>query len=305
MRRAREKPDFKSVVAGARTASARARDAATKTIGDSRRRIESLESELRRLIAPTAAFLRRRSSEVSTRLQPVMQPLSTAIGKVAPYVASIPVGLATAGAWTLGGLATVIEGVGDLISFRLRPWSLRVIERADHALTPVRMGAIAGVVTSGLMIGSQFLDYRGVAVGAPLYQGQIAVDAPAPVTATAVTGSAHFWVVIPLALVGAILALWILRTGNRRFGLALVALGVVVVAIAIAVDLPQALDPVNALPYSDASTRLLGGFWAELFAGISLAIAGVVVMRGNTNSPRAKRVGLTDERTGLVAAGGS
>lgn len=274
-----------------------------KRAREARVEIEARRRALGERSAPIRASAERTVAAASSRLQPILQPIASGFGTVAPFVASVPLAIASAGVWVISSIATGLQRTHTVMTLRIGPAVKQGIARSDRALTPIRTGALASLVAGGLLVGSQFLDYRGVAVGAPLYKGQIAVDAPAPVTATAVAGTAHYWVMIPIALVAALAAAGSLRRDDRRPGIALMALGAVVVVVALTVDLPQALDPVHALPYSDASPRLLGGFWAELLAGISLLIAGTVVVRRDRGGDRRRRVKSARERTDLATIG--
>ncbi|MFM9043014.1 MAG: hypothetical protein ACKOPI_02535 [bacterium] len=242
---------------------------------------------------------------VTVKIRPLTRPLRAILARIAPLVARLVLLVAAVIGWVLSSIASTIEWTRDAVIERLIPAAGRGAGLASAAIDPVRTGAFSCLVAAGLLIGSQFLDYRGVAVGAPLYQGQIAVDAPAPVTATAVTGSAHFWLLIPVAIGAGILAVGILRGGGRNLAIAIAALGLITVAVALVVDLPKALDPVNALPYSDATTRLLGGFWAQLSAGIALVVSGAVLFRGSQGGPSRRRVKPAPRAVDLAPAGGN
>ena len=242
---------------------------------------------------------------VAVKIRPLTRPLRAILARIAPLVARLVLLVAAVIGWVLSSIASTIEWIRGAVIERLIPAAGRGTGLASAAIDPVRTGAFSCLVAAGLLIGSQFLDYRGVAVGAPLYQGQIAVDAPAPVTATAVTGSAHLWLLIPVAIGAGILAVGILRGGGRNLAIAIAALGLITVAVALVVDLPKALDPVNALPYSDATTRLLGGFWAQLSAGIALVVSGAVLFRGNQGGRSRRTVKPAARAVDLAPAGGN
>lgn len=242
---------------------------------------------------------------VAVKIRPLTRPLRAILARIAPLVARLVLLVAAVIGWVLSSIASTIEWTRGAVSERLIPAAGRGTGLASAAIDPVRTGAFSCLIAAGLLIGSQFLDYRGVAVGAPLYQGQIAVDAPAPVTATAVTGSAHLWLLIPVAIGAGILAVGILRGGGRNLAIAIAALGLITVAVALVVDLPKALDPVNALPYSDATTRLLGGFWAQLSAGIALVVSGAVLFRGNQGGRSRRTVKPAARAVDLAPAGGN
>ena len=239
--------------------------------------------------SPVAASLRNAAAALETRADPILDPILSAVSRVAPSIARLPLAVADAIAIVIAGIASVIELAVRFLENRVQPAIGRATTILGQRINPISTGLTVTFASAALLIGSQFLDYRGVAVGAPLYEGQIAADAPAPLTATAVTGDAHFWVMIPIAVVIAIAAFASLRRDNRHLGILICTLGLIVVAITLAIDLPKGLDPVYALPYSDASTRLLGGFWAELFAGVALAVSGGVLMRGDAQKRTGRR----------------
>jgi len=58
----------------------------------------------------------------------------------------------------------------------------------------------------------------------------------------------------------------------------MVVCGVVGVAVAVAVDLPQGLDTGRAgLAFYGAQARLLGGFWVEIAASATLILCGCLL----------------------------
>lgn len=287
------------------TGANRAKDATSSLLGRARRSLAAQGNEIGKRTAPVVAVARRGALRSTAIARPVTRPLRWVIGKIAPFVARIPLVVGAIGVAVIAGIATAIEASELALTDRLLPALTRGVAKASRTLTPIRIGTLSCLIAAGLLIGSQFLDYRGVAVGAALYKGQIAVDAPAPITATAVTGDAHFWVMIPIALVAALVSIASLRSGNQRLGILVCTLGLIAAAIALAVDLPKGLDPVNALPYSDASTRLLGGFWAELFAGVALIVSGGVLARGNTAKSSRQAAKRVRHSADLATAGGS
>jgi hypothetical protein len=146
-------------------------------------------------------------------------------------------------------------------------WWGRIHIRPAHGVLAV--GAAAAVALGA----SQFLDYRGTSVGTDAYSGVRDV-APAPEIDRAEAGSAHGWVMIPIALA----ALGLLTAsvlGRWRAPRLLLPLGIAVVAISLIVDAPKGLDEGSAaLSYESAQSELLAGFWAQLVAGATLALIG-------------------------------
>ena len=75
-----------------------------------------------------------------------------------------------------------------------------------RTVTPVRTLAFVCAGASVALAASQFVDYRGVAVGAPAYEGEIGTVAPAPLTGLETAGSAHAYALVPLAAIALLLA---------------------------------------------------------------------------------------------------
>ena len=126
---------------------------------------------------------------------------------------------------------------------------------------------------SGLGV-SQFFDYHGVAVDAPNYAGEVGSTAPAPIVGAETAGSAHLWVLIPVAVAALVLIIGASR-GERRLAGGVAICGLLGLAVALAIDLPQGLDAGRpGLAFSGSEAVLLQGFWAEV------ACSGVLILCG-------------------------
>jgi hypothetical protein len=137
--------------------------------------------------------------------------------------------------------------------------------------------AFVGATAAVLLGVAQFSDYHGVAVDAPNYAGPIGRTAPAPLTGTESAGSAHLWVLLPVAALALLLVPGAYR-GNGRFAAGLVICGVLGLAIAVAIDLPQGLDTGReGLAFYGADAQLLGGFWVEVAASATLILCGALL----------------------------
>ena len=249
-------------------------------------------------IGPLSGWWRTTTARFAELTRPVAVPTRAVVASVAPLIAAIPLSIAGLFQATIDLVARAIQSISAAMTNDFVPALRRRAESAEKLLTPTRVGVGIGLLASVLLVGSQFLDLRGVAVGAPLYQGRIASDVPTPITAVKITGSAHFWVMIPLALLAAVLTVFAARRRRRALGLLVAACGAVALVIALVIDLPSGLDSTAALPYSDATVRLLGGFWAELGAGLTLVVAGVMLALGDVprSSPRSVAIGLPPEK---------
>jgi hypothetical protein len=177
-----------------------------------------------------------------------------------------------------------VGGVAVLAAWRVVVWiGLAAYGLAGAALRWAQAhvrpayGVIAVcVAAAAALVGSQFVDYRGVSVGAPAYT-EVETVAPAPQVDRESTGSAHSWAAIPVAI-AALAATAVAARGRWRAARLLVPLGLAVVAISLAVDAPKGLDEGGAtVAYMGVEAVLLEGFWAQLIAGAILACCGLLL----------------------------
>ena len=158
---------------------------------------------------------------------------------------------------------------------RVRDATIRTATRASAVVTPRR--AVAGVViaSAACLIAAQFVDYRSVEVGQPGYAGLVAASPPTVAGRTA--GEAHAYVLIPVALLAAIVAALTMRSGRRGLGRIVIALGMLSVAVILLVDLPAGLDAgAQTSRFAGATAVLEDGFYAELAAAAGLLIGGLL-----------------------------
>ena len=112
---------------------------------------------------------------------------------------------------------------------------------------------------------------------APNYAGEVGSVAPAPITGTETAGSAHLWVLIPIAAAAVLLVVATYRGQTRSAG-AVVICGLLGLAVALAIDLPQGLDAGRqGLAFSGAQAELLQGFWAEIACSVVLMLCGALL----------------------------
>jgi hypothetical protein len=186
--------------------------------------------------------------------------------RIAPYFSR---GLLLAVRIPAGLIALLLDLAQDLaVWIRARAVSLSAWVRPAGAVA-----AVAAIAAVALAV-SQFVDYRGVAVGAPSYEGEVGTVAPAPLTETRTAGSAHGYVLLPIAVCALLLIGATLR-GNWRLGRIVGALGAVAIAVSIVIDAPAGLDVGRAgIAYSGAEARLIEGFWVQLSAAATLVLCG-------------------------------
>ena len=149
---------------------------------------------------------------------------------------------------------------------------------AQRAVTPPRAVAVV-ILCAAVVLGvSQFVDYRGVRIGAELYEGVEAV-APAPQTDREPTGSAHAYLMLPVAVL-AIVAAGLALRGRWQLGRAVSLLGLIGVVVTLVVDRPAGLEEgIASRNFEGAEAVLIEGFWVQLAASAVLAVAGGLLSR--------------------------
>jgi hypothetical protein len=204
-------------------------------------------------------------------------------------------GLKATGKIVLGGLQEIWAiwlRIAELAGFGLLAvgralWppllaALRAIRRglavAERVVTPERAVA-AVVVAAALVLGaSQFVDYRGVEIGAPAYADVQAV-APAPQTDRETTGSVHGYAMLPVAAL-VLLAVVLTLRGRWRAARIISALGLLAIAVSLLHDARRGLEEgPAALTYEGAHAVLIEGFWLQLISAAVLVITGLLLAR--------------------------
>ena len=161
---------------------------------------------------------------------------------------------------------------------RARDLAIRLATRASAALTPERGICLAIVAAAACLAAAQFADYRAVEIGQPGYAGLTAATPPTVAVETA--GSAHAYLLAPVALLAALLALAVLRNGRRRgLGRAIFALGALSLAVVLLVDLPAGLDVgAEGARFAGATAVLYPGFYAQIAAAAGLMLGGALLV---------------------------
>ena len=235
--------------------------------------------------------LRVRGTALETRrlLRPVVAPILGLVNWVAPYItrsllfvvklfAALLALIAEAGAVTVRWL--VDHGTA------LARGTYALLERHVTPLSTVAFVGLAAAVGLGV---SQFFDYHGVAVDVPYYSGSTGVVAPPPMTGQETAGSAHLWLLLPLAGAAAVLVV-LTYLGRRRLAGAVAVCGVLGVAMTLAIDLPQGLNAGRpGLAFYGAQAQLLQGFWAELACSALLIASGGLLALYSRNVAESRR----------------
>jgi len=177
----------------------------------------------------------------------------------------------------LGVLLFRLLGRFERLLLRLAAWSRRAATWASGKLTPWRAICLAILAAAGCLLAAQFVDYRAVEVGQPGYAGLPAASAPTVGGETA--GQAHAYLLVPVALLAAALALAALRNERRRgLGRVVFALGLLSLGVALLVDLPAGRDVgAEASRFAGAKAVLDDGFYAEIAAATGLMLGGMLL----------------------------
>jgi hypothetical protein len=210
-------------------------------------------------------------------------------------LATLLAGALIIGRFILGGLRElgalwirVAEILGEAILWsyrRLRPVvlaALRALRRAlvwaERIVTPKRAVGFVVIAVAVTLAASQFVDYRGVRIGAPEYAGVESV-APAPQTDRQTTGSVHGYAMVPAAAVIIVAALLALR-GRWRMARIIPVLAGLAIAVTLLLDARKGLDEGDAaIAYQGAQAVLIEGFWLQLASAAVLVVTGILLAR--------------------------
>lgn len=251
--------------------------------------------QARRAVRPEQRLgvrLRGGASETGRRLRPVGSPVARFFAWIARPVARALLFVVQ----LFAALVALVLEVGQLVvrwvGAVLMSAALIVVEATRRHVTPRSTVAFVGVAAAVGLGVSQFFDYHGVAVDAPDYAGEIGAIAPVPMTDLKTAGSAHFWLLLPVAAAAAFLIVAAYR-GRPRLAAGVAACGLVGIAVALAVDLPQGLEVGRAgIAFNGTEAKLLEGFWAEIACSAILILCGGLLAhysRGVTRERRRRR----------------
>lgn len=230
--------------------------------------------------------LRGGALETNRRLRPVGSGIRAFLGRIAPPISS---GLLALVGVLATGVATVLDGMTGAVGW-VRPRLLSLAAAFGRLVvrwvTPVNTVAFVALVAAVALGVSQFLDYRGVAVGADLYGGEVGTVAPPPFTDVEDAGAAHLYLLLPVAVAAVVLTL-ATAMGRRRLGRYLLGLGLLTVLVSLAIDLPTGLEAgTSGDAYASSDVELLEGFWIQLFTGAVIALCGFLLTRYVRDEPR-------------------
>jgi hypothetical protein len=260
--------------------------------------------------------LRGAALETRRRVRPFGSGLHAFLALVAPYVSRTLLLLVRIPAALIATLLDLTQDLFRWLRARIGPLLAAIAEFVSAAVTPLRTVALVGAAAAVALGISQFFDYRGVAVNAPAYRGEVGNVAPVPLTDTEPAGDAHLYLLLPVAVLALVLV-WATYAGRWRLGRVVALLGVIGVVVSLVVDLPQGLHQgVAANSYSGTEAQLIEGFWAQIAASAMLIFTGLLLgsharqasaAAGELRSRRRERAAANERRPGSVgpiAAGG-
>jgi hypothetical protein len=275
-----------------------------------RRRIEARRAFRSQAAGVNEMRVRMRGGALETqrRLRPAFSPVGRFVSRAAPRITGALFFAVKLVAALVALVLETTQAGGRWLVPRISVAARSTLAFLERNVTPLRTAAVVGAGAAIALGASQFLDYHGVAVDAPDYEGSIQAIAPAPITDKETTGDAHLWILLPVA----VLALALLagayvgaRRGKTGLAGAVAACGLVGIAVALAIDLPQGLDTGRAsLAFTGTEARLLEGFWAEISASAALMLSGgllALYSRGVRRERRRQRRAREDARRRRVS----
>jgi hypothetical protein len=259
-----------------------------------RKRPSSRVQELTERTRREGRELSRRRRADAQKLGPVFAPVGRFASWVAPSITGALMFILKLFAALIALLAEVGTVAARWLAERSRAIVTVTARWVQRHVTPLSTVAFVGLAAAVGLGVSQFFDYHGVAVDAPNYAGEVGSVANVPIVGTETAGSAHLWVLIPVAVVAFILVIGAYR-GETRLAGAVTVCGLLGLAVAIAIDLPQGLDAGRpGLAFSGSQAQLLEGFWAEVACSAVLMLCGAllaVYSRGMAPKRRGGRAG--------------
>ena len=165
-------------------------------------------AEARRAVRPEqnlAVRIRGAALETGRRLRPLGAPVAAFLSWIGRPVARALLFVIQ----LIAALIAIVLEVGELavrwVGAVLLSAALIIVEATRAHVNPRSTVAFVGVCAAVGLGVSQFFDYHGVVVDAPGYAGKLGAEVPAPITDRETAGSAHLWILLPVAALAAIL----------------------------------------------------------------------------------------------------
>lgn len=212
--------------------------------------------------------------EARRRLRPLGRGVRELLGRIAPPATGGMLSVAHAGVGILTGILDLATGALRWLGARLGPLAAGLESLVYARVTPAATVTVVTGAAAVALGASQFVDYHGVAIGAPLYEGEVGRTAPVPMTDLDPAGSAHLYALVPAAA-AALVLIALTAAGRWRLGRAVGLVGLIGLVVSVAVDAPQGLDAGTAgTAFAGAEAELLEGFWVQVAASAVLLAGG-------------------------------
>jgi hypothetical protein len=231
------------------------------------------------LARPVGSGLAAVGSAIAAVLRPIGRAGAVVLAPVAPYISAVLFLVLRAVGTVVAGIATVVTAaVSWTVGLLVRVWRA-VAGFAEREVTvPRTLAVVAGAAAVALIV-SQFIDYRGIAVGGDQYSGEVQTVAPVPMVGVKTPVDTHSYVLIPLAVI-ALPLVWLTLHGRWKLGRAIALIGGIGLIVALGIDAPKGLDTGRlGDAYAGTEGRLLEGFWTEFFASLALVITGLALSK--------------------------
>ncbi len=191
----------------------------------------------------------------------------------------------------LGFVLNILIAIGEVIAgpgMRLLRKLRGAVDVLSALLTPARALVLVVLGATVLLALSQYADYRVISTGSADYKA-VELVAPAPEINREPTGDAHSYVFVPVAAACLLLLGGALR-GRWRLCRLIAIAGLVAIVVALLIDRPAGLDlGTDAERFASVEATLLGGYYAQIFAGLLLAFSSL--MLGRELRPRSATAG--------------
>ncbi|MBN8868228.1 MAG: hypothetical protein J0H98_11795 [Solirubrobacterales bacterium] len=236
---------------------------------------------------PLSRGMRATGLEIRRTAAFLGQSVIAGLAALGPVFSSVGMGLV----WLIGVIGKGLRLIGRGVERGLAAVG-RGVAVLDRVVTPHRALLLVGLIAAVLLGVSQYKGLGATEIGQPGYSGiEDLVRAPALDHTT--PAGVHTRIFVPIAAI-AFAAVLIIALGGRfaRWrriaAMTLTMIGLLTIAVALLVDLPDAKDVSELeLAYAGVRAVLLSGFWLELAAGATLAVTGLALLLEPSKQPAA------------------
>jgi hypothetical protein len=246
----------------------------SKELPERRAMIAAARRRLGAVLANAAKRTRQADRALAQRIEKARPPLVRSLGKARLLATRAGKTIAK----RLRPLTVLLLRVfsrGERLLRRLWHAAVRAATRVSAGLTPARAICVAIIAASACLVVSQFVTYSSVEIGQSAYAGLSAAAPPALGAEDA--GQAHAYLLVPLALLAAVVGVLGMLKERRGLGRIVSLIGLLCLAVILLVDLPAGQDAsAQSGSFAGATAVLRGGFYGELAAAAGLLIGGLL-----------------------------